>query len=351
MRENVDVTFHPSWWHANVGVDFGERFFYDPHYRVEADRAMRRALYDRFGEYGIGERNPEPRPILFSDLIACGFLYSQLLGCDVTFSPGDAPQVVCAEMSDDRAAHLTAPDLGASPLWQRVESQIAYYQDRFGRVESAINLQGIQNIALDLRGQQLFFDYYDDPDIAHHLLDAATKLSLSIGRRLCQVSDVVSGGVTSIVRQAAPRVYLTSNCSVTMISNAMYCEHLLKYDTLLAQAFPDFGIHHCGGNMETVIEGYLMVPNLHFLEIGAGSDLSRVAEALRAHKRDDIVSCIRYSPVRLKTAALEEMRQDAEDAVSAFGSDKRLVFSCVGIGADVPDDQVRSYLSVFRPKQ
>ena len=215
-------------------------------------------------------------------------------------------------------------------------------------MESAINLQGIQNIALDLRGQQLFVDFYDDEDIAHNLLSAATELSLDIGRRLYAVSDVVSGGVTSIVKQAAPHVYLTSNCSVTMISNAMYCEHLLKYDAELAQAFPDFGIHHCGGNMETVIEGYLKVPNLHFLEIGAGSNLEQVAKALKAHGREDIVSCIRYSPVKLKDASVDTIREDTERAIEAFGSDEKLCFSCVGIDAEMPDERVKAYLSVFR---
>ena len=348
MRTNVDVTFHPSWWHKNVGIDFDERFFFDAPWRVEADRAMRRALFDRFGEFGIGEKDPAPRPILFSDLIASGFLYSQLLGCEVKFAPDDAPQVCCAELDDEQAAALTSPNLDEFPLWQKVAGQIEYLENRFGEVESAINLQGVQNITLDLRGQQLFIDYYDDEDIAHNLLDAATKLSLDIGQRLYAVSEMVSGGVTSIVKQMAPHVYLTSNCSVTMISNAMYCEHLLKYDTILAEAFPDFGIHHCGSNMETVIEGYLKVPNLHFLEIGAGSNLEQVAQALRAHGREDIVSCVRYSPVKLKGATVETIRADTGRAIEAFGSDEKLCFSCVGIDAEVPDDQVRAYLSVFR---
>ena len=348
MRTNVDVTFHPSWWHDRAGIDFSERFFYDAQWRVERDRDMRRCLYDRFGEYGIGEKDPRPRPILFSDLLACGFLYSQMLGCEVKFAPDDAPQVCCADMDDDRAMALTAPRLSDAPLWQRVEAQIGYLQERFGRVESAINLQGIQNIALDLRGQQLFIDYYDDEDIAHHLLNEATTLSLDLGRRLYEVSDTVSGGVTSIVKQVTPGVYLTSNCSVTMISQAMYEEHLLPYDTELAEAFTDFGIHHCGSNLETVLGGYLKVPNLHFLEVGAGSDLQKVASILRDRGREDIICCIRYSPVKLKTSRAETIREDTRAAVDAFGSDQNLCFSCVGIDRDVPDDRVRDYLSVFR---
>lgn len=348
MKHNVDITFHPSWYYKHAGVEFDEKFFFDAAYRVEADRIMRRTLYDHFGDFGIGEADPAPRPILFSDLLACGFLYSQLLGCEVVFQKDNAPQVLPAGLTDEAVEALTAPDLDRHPLWQRVQTQIDGFLRDFGYVESAINLMGIQNIALDLRGEELLMGYYDDPDLNHKLFGVVTDLSLDIGRRLYAVSPVVSGGVTSIIKQVCPAVYLTSNCSVTMISNQQYCEHLLPYDLRLAEAFPCFGIHHCGSNTEAVIEGYLKVPNLKFLEIGAGSDLPAVAKAIGDR---DILSCIRYSPVALKTDTAEDIRAKTEAAVTAFGSDQNLCFSCVGIDAGVEISQVREYLRVFRKEQ
>ena len=162
------------------------------------------------------------------------------------------------------------------------------------------------------------------------------------------MSPVVSGGVTSIIKQALPGVYLTSNCSVTMISNKMYRNFLLEYDTALANAFPVFGIHHCGNNMENVIEGYLDVPNLKFIEIGAGSDLNKIAAALDARSRRDMLCNIRYSPVKLKTADRAVIEADTDAAIAAFGGDEKLYFSCVGIDAETTDEQVKAYLSVFR---
>ena len=346
MRNNVDITFHPSWWYKHTGVEFDEKFWFDADYRTEADVAMRRKLFEYFGDFGIGEENPSPRPILFSDLLACGFLYSQLLGCDIRFAKDDAPQVIAAKLNEDQIRSLRVPDLDCHPVWQKVQRQIDGYIEKYGYVESAINLMGIQNIALDLWGEDLFLDYYDDESDLHpHLLNVITELSIDIGRRLYAVSKVVSGGVTSIVRQVVPQVYLTSNCSVTMISNDLYCEKLLPYDVRLAEAFPCFGIHHCGSNMENVIDGYLNVPNLKFLEIGAGSDLSAIAEAI---KGKDIISCIRYSPVALKTDTENIIRAKTEDAIGAFGADDGLCFSCVGIDKDVGVERVREYLRVFR---
>ena len=347
MKSNVDIVFHPSWWNKYAGIDFDEKFFFDMHYRIDADIRMRRTLFELFGDYGIGEEHPEPRPILFSDLIACGFLYSQLLGCEVLFSKDNAPQVLPARLTDDQIMDLAAPDLDANPLWRKVQDQIDGFMNEFGFAESAINLMGIQNIALDLRGEELFFDYYDNPELEDRLLTVITDMSIDIGKRLYAVSRTVSGGVTSIVKQVCPEVYLTSNCSVTMLSNDQYCEHLLKYDIKLADAFPCFGIHHCGPNTEIVIDGYLQVPNLRFLEIGAGSDLRKTAQAIGDRQ---IISCIRYSPVSLKTDSREEIRRKTDEAIDAFGSDRNLCFACVGIDSDTSAEKVRDYLSIFREK-
>ena len=70
MKRHVDVTFHPSWWYKHAGVEFDEKFWFDADYRVAADRRMRRTLYEYFGEFGLGEKDPQARPILFSDLLA-----------------------------------------------------------------------------------------------------------------------------------------------------------------------------------------------------------------------------------------------------------------------------------------
>lgn len=54
-----DITFHPSWWHKNAGVDFTQDFFDDPEYRMDCDVRMRKTLYEHFGEFGIGEKDPK----------------------------------------------------------------------------------------------------------------------------------------------------------------------------------------------------------------------------------------------------------------------------------------------------
>jgi len=333
MRYNI--VFHPSWWHQNAGIDFSESFWNDPEVRIAADMKMRRVLYEHFGDYGLGEKNPEPRPLIGSDLLACGYLPSQLLGCKVVFSEDNAPQVLCAELSEDDAFAIPFPNFDENPVWQGIQRQLDWLQKEFGRVESYINLSGIQNLAMDLRGQNLFLDYYDDESPAEHLLDVSYFTIREMCRRLSSYTKCISGGVSNIVESILPDVLLHSNCSVEMISEQTYIDWLLPYEIKLAEEFPVYGIHHCGQTMEHVVKGYAKVPNLRLVEVGAFSELKDVVAALDP----TVLINARYSPVRLKEASNAELYTELAEMKKIL-PEERLSISCVGIDASVPDERI-----------
>ena len=207
-----------------------------------------------------------------------------------------------------------------------------------------MNLMGIQNIAMDIMGQDVMVAYYTAPEEVDGLLDEITKLSIDVGKRFKALSGDISGGVTAIVRQTMPEVYLTSNCSVEMVSNEIYENFLLKYDQKLADAFGDFGVHHCGKTMEHVAEGYSKLKGLVFAEVGAFSDLAAVRGRLTG-----VFLNARYSPVRLMSASEEEIRREVE-ALARDGQEngKNISVSCVGIDKNVPDQQIRWFLEACR---
>jgi hypothetical protein len=202
---------------------------------------------------------------------------------------------------------------------------------------------GIQNIALDLLGQDVFTLYYENPEIVRHVLDVATRLSLDIGKRLKAQDARISAGVTSIISQMVPDAYITSNCSVEMISLDVYEEFLMSYDNILAKEFPPFAIHHCGQTCEHVIEGYAKADNLAFVEAGAFSDFAAVRRAI-----PDIALNARYSPVRLREVAVEDMRAEIKKMYEDGKPAELFSVSCVGIDNTVSDDKVRAFLSACR---
>lgn len=336
-----DITFHPSWWHKYAGVDFTQDFFDEPEYRMECDLKMKKALYEHFGEFGLGEKDPVKRPILGTDFLAAGYLYSELMGCEIRYEANNSPQVICMNLDEDEITEVKAPNLDESPVWKRTQKQIDYLLDKYGRVESHVNLMGIQNIAMDIMGQDVMVAYYTAPDEVRDLLQEITNLSIDVGKRFYGLSKDISGGVTAIVQQVAPGNYLTSNCSVEMVSNAIYEEFLLDYDLQLAKEFPNFGIHHCGKSMEHVVEGYSKIKELKFAEVGAFSDIEAVRKAL-----PNVFLNARYSPVRLGIASENEVMEEVRDLIMK-GKDmsgKNISISCVGLDSNVSDEQIRYFL-------
>ncbi len=341
MRYNI--VFHPSWWHKNADVDFSASFWNDPETRIREDVKMRRVLYEHFGGYGLGENNPEPRPLMGSDMLACGFLPSQILGCEVLFAENDAPQVLCAKLSDEDACALEFPVFDNNPVWQETQRQLDWLMKKYGRVESYINLSGIQNLAMDLRGQDLFMDYYDEESPAAHLLEVSYYTIREMCHRLSAYTPCISGGVSNIVKSVLPEVLLHSNCSVEMISEQNYIDWLLPYEKRLAEEFPVYGIHHCGQTMEHVIQGYAQVPNLRLVEVGAFSNLAAIVDALDP----SVLVNARYSPVRLKQASDAELYGELAEMVAIL-PDERLSISCVGIDASVPDERITQFCAYCR---
>ena len=339
MKIPFDVTFHPSWWHKHAGVSFKKEFFTDAEYRIEADIQMRKVLYEKFGDFGLGEKSPKPRPLLGSDLIASGYLHSEIMGCEVRYQEENPPEVLCANLSDEAVMNLQSPDLEKIEIWRNIEAQGKYLYEKYGFVETHINLMGIQNIAMDLRGQNLLMDYYLNPELAHHLLEVCTQLSIDIGRQLKRYSSNLSAGVTAIVKQTVPDMYLTSNCTVEMISLDTYNSFLAQYDQRMAEAFGSFGIHHCGQTMEHVVEGYKNIKNLKFAEVGAFSDIAYVREQLR-----HIHLNLRYSPVKLKDVQKDTLHQEIHAMLELGKPLDQLSISCVGIDSLVTDEQIKNFL-------
>lgn len=77
----VDIILSPSWWHKHEGINFDRDFFFHPVRRVEVERKMEQALYDRWGRYGLGIDRNKNLPLIGAVHLAAGFLLSEMLGC------------------------------------------------------------------------------------------------------------------------------------------------------------------------------------------------------------------------------------------------------------------------------
>ncbi len=333
----VEVVFHPSWWHKHYGIAFDEKFFFDPAVRVESERAMRAALGARFGDLGLGEPNAAPRPVVGPVHLAAGFLPSAVLGCAIRYAENASPEVLPANLTDDQVGAIQVPDLDASPAFRKLVALMDALEARFGTLEGDVNWEGVQNVALNLRGPQLFADYYDNPALARRLLDVAARTIGTLAAYVRGRTGSNSIAVNRIVGAVDERLALHSNCTVAMISPRTYRQYLLPYDQQLARDLYPYGIHHCGKDMHKVRQEYAQVEGAEFFDVGWGSDVAACRAALRG-----AVFSLRLSPVRVATLSPAEVSADVEGLLRAAGPLERAAICCINLDDTTPDENVRT---------
>jgi hypothetical protein len=335
----VEIVFNPNWWYRNYGISFDQSFYLDLDRRIANDVVMRRALHERFG---LGEPNPQAQPIIGSQHIAGGFVVPALLGVEIRFSPHDAAWPVPANLTREAAMALRVPDIRKNwPMKQLIEDMDAL-EGKFGWVAGDLNTGGILNTALELRGQELFVDILDDPQVVDHLFEVIAHTELVVAKCIRGRTGTASIAVNRSLINAAPQAFLESNCSVQMISPATYQQRLLPWHRLLARHLEPFGIHHCGNNLQLFSRTYAETAAA-FYDVGWGSDVGQCSAAF-----PDAFLNLRLSPVRLLTCTAEETRQDAFELLRAAGRTRRVGLCCINIDYGTPDENVRALFDAPR---
>ena len=336
----VEIVFHPSWWNRHYGLTFDEAFFFDPIKRVESERLMRAALHRRFGDVGLGEADAAPRPVIGPVHLAAGFLPSAVLGCSIRFYAGASPKVIPANLTDEQVMSLEVPDLETHPAFGKLIALMDILAAQYGKLEGDVNWEGVQNVALNLRGPQLFLDYYENPALARRLLDVSAQTIAAMAAYVRRRTGSSSVSVNRIVGAVDSRISLHSNCTVAMISARTYRQYLLDYDRRMGQDLWPYGIHHCGADMHKVRNEYAQVKGAEFFDVGWGSDVAACRAAL-----PDAIFSLRLSPVRVSTLTPAEVSADVEGLLCAAGPLERAALCCINLDDQTPDDNVRAILA------
>jgi hypothetical protein len=328
----VEVVLAPDWWHAHAGLDFDQEFFFHPRRRVEAERKMEQVAYERWGQFGQGKDRNNDVPLLGAIHLAAGFVLSEMLGCKVEYR-ADAPPQVQPLGQDTLEVDEAAPF--SSAAFRRLERLAAQLRATHGYVAGDVNWGGILNLALDLRGQELFLDLADQPDRVCAFFEQIGKV---IERFVQFVESNTGSSSISVNRTVLHRpgaVFLHSECTHTMISNEHYEKFLLPLDIAWSRRHQPFGIHYCGPDPHRFAASYAKVPRLDFLDVGWGGDL----RVLREHLPHTFLN-IRLSPVELVNQQPEQIRAMVRRLVADSGDPGLTGICCINLDQRVSDAQV-----------
>jgi hypothetical protein len=328
----ADIVLAPAWWFHNEGITFYEDFFYDPARRVEVERQMEEALYERWGKYGLGEDRDKDLPIVGAVHLAAGYLLSEMLGCEVLYKEDGPPQVICRQQKD---LNISAEAAFASRAYKKFEKLCESLKAKFGYLKGDVNWGGILNIALDLRGEALFIDMFDKPDEVKAFLSEIAKVIERFTQGLQKETGSTSVSVNRSVRHLEPGVFLHSECSHTMISVEDYKKFLLTYDEQWSKKYRPFGVHFCGKDAHRYAGVFKELGQVDFLDVGWGGD---VAE-LRTHLPNTFLN-IRLSPVEIIEQSVEEIENTIRRLAAASGNPELTGVCCVNMDEKVADEKI-----------
>jgi uroporphyrinogen-III decarboxylase len=325
----LGVGFYPDWWHKNYGISYGREYYFDADYRVDCQAKMQKKLYERFGDVGLGNKEPEPKPMITFGMV----MLPSIFGCEAIFKDDALPWAMPLNLSKQECDKLTIPDLATSSPMKEMLEQISHLKSKYGRVVGDINTTGVQNLALKLRGDEFYIDMYEDPEFCHRLLKFCAQSAIALWKL---VYPLTGSGAADVTPMCDPGIYCVANCTVEQISGDTYLEFGLPYDNMLAESLHPFGIHHCG-SLDAVAEHYAKVKNLVFMEAGFGTDFARARRLMGP----DVAFNARISPVLMKNGSPQEIEAAVKDAIAQGAPLENYSIDTVGLTHGVPDENVR----------
>ncbi len=327
----VDIVLLPEWWNKNEGITFDHDFFYHPLKRVEEEQHMEKVLYERWGKFGMGQHKDQARPEIGAVHLAAGYLLSEMMGCEVRYSEAHPPQVLAAHQE---LTTINIEQAFKSAAFQQVEHLIASLKNKFGYVTGDINWGGILNIAMDLRGEDIFMDMMLTPDEVKDYFNGIAAVIERFNSFMQALTGSTSISVNRGVRHLQQPVLLHSECSHTMISSEDYEEFLLPFDQKWSSKRP-FGIHYCGPDPHRMASSFAKIPHLDYLDLGWGGDV----KILREHLPDTFFN-IRLSPIELAKQSHLEIRETISRLVHESGNPYLTGVCCINMDDSVSDDKI-----------
>lgn len=327
----VDIVLAPEWWHKHEKITFDNDFFFHPLKRVEEEKHMEKALYDRWGKYGLGSDKDKYRPEIGAVHLAAGYILSEMMGCKVNYSGSHPPQVIPAHRED---LFLNTEEVFKSDSFKKFEILIEELKKRYGYVTGDINWGGILNIALDVRGDEIFTDMFLNTDEVKTYFDKIASIIDFFTSNFSKETKSTSVSVNRVIKHFNEPVFLHSECSHTMISSEDYENYLLKYDMGWSKNRP-FGIHYCGPDPHRMAESFAKIPHLDFLDVGWGGDI----KILRKFLPDTFLN-IRLSPVEIVQQTNDELRETITGLVNDSGNPWLTGVCCINMDDKVTDEKI-----------
>ena len=296
----VSLGFEPGWFYQRCGIDFTERWHQDPFYRHDSLVMMKKVLCKSFPSVSYWNEGYKDDLATISGCYGA-YVIPKIFGFPLVYEKDRWPEIDKnkEKLSVEEIEKLNTDNILSSSFTEEIFHQMGVIEAEWGKIHGYLNWQGVLNNAFILRGENIFTDFYDRPDLVHYFLSIICEVMIKLAQKV-QKRQRNSGFYVNH--------FCVSNCTVNMLSPQIYREFLLPYDKKIAESgFERFGMHTCNWNVTPYLEEIKKLPKVGYLDMGIMSDMKKVKEMFPEVRR-----AVMYSPVRLQEASLDELKKDME---------------------------------------
>lgn len=317
-----EVGFNPSWFHKFCGLNFGKEWHLNPENRLKTYEVMSAEVKKRFPGKNIGGIL-DGKPIDLLTGVYGASVIPAIFGMELKYYDDKWPAHIGEHLTDEQALKLKAVDWDNNQIFQDILRQMDIIEKLTGSVRGFLNWQGVLNMAFRLRGQQIFMDIMENPELAHHLFDV--------------ISTSLIDGINKLYKrqnQSGVNYEFASigNCVVNMLSPDQYNEFIFPYDSKIRSRFKNFGIHNCAWNVDPYVESYAKIPNLGYIDMGQVSNLKKIKQALPNARRN-----VLYTSMDMTSKSKTEIRNDMERIAQEIAP---CDIGLPDMELDVPDEKI-----------
>ena len=334
--------------HDKFGFDLGERYHLDLDHRVRTTMEIDRAVFDVYGEIGLGYEEPFPRVSI--EPFGHRFMPA-MYGCETGYRDDGDPWARPRVLGKEEIASLgpwTIQRFEKSEPVRTVLRQIKELKRRYEPyrvpdrefnphcrgMSSLQNLGSVINTAFSVQGNQLFIDYVDQPALVHRLYENITELTL-----LClDYFPKVDGWPL--------RDVFIGNCTVSMISPGHYAAFNLAYDRRLMEYARSIGARfmlHQDSQVNPHLENYAGFDYLHALDFGQDTDFETLARLFPNAE----VNCILF-PSWVESHGMDEVRGELLRLMALGKHFPAFSFTLLEVDPRLGEDLIFAFYETFK---
>jgi hypothetical protein len=274
MTERIAITF--SFLHAWWAVHYHSS---SPMPELASDEALERIclgrqrfLFEKFGEYGLGEAFPRPENQPLNVIMKwCVDFIPYLLGIELTCIEAGFWQA--RPISAQEAKKLKPADISGLPFAEWIYARKQKLIERYGSAKIGQLVEGSVNAACRIRGEDFYCDLLLDRGLAEHLLSVVT--------------ETVIHTYQFFAREFNLEEIFLANCSNQHIGADLYAQNCLKNDIRTTQALEGLFqedrfcyLHHCDASADGLLEHYGKIPHIRKMDGSYKTDISKAKTLL-----------------------------------------------------------------------